>query len=264
MLPLDPGWRLPFRIEGRALQPNDYLIAQHICVSSGYFETVGAGLAGGRLFAETDRADTEPVIVVNQTFARRIFPGEEALGKRIVSTATNIGPLGMNVSGAGPFRIVGVVADIQQAPLGQSAEPVIYHTVRQFPYRPMALVARGVDSGSAAAGLRAGLRAFDASLPLAQPQTLEARLLGRTTAPRLLMLVLTGFAAIMAILAAIGVYGLLACVVNDRRKELAICLALGAQPRSLAAAVTVQGLGLAATGIAGGLAVAQLARRPLQ
>ena len=86
----------------------------------------------------------------------------------------------------------------------------------------------------------------------------------RTAAPRLLMYVLVAFAVLTGTLAAIGVYGLLACVVNDRRRELAIRLALGAQPGALARLVTAQGLTLAVTGIAVGLVVAQLARGLLQ
>jgi predicted permease len=264
MLPLDPGWRLPFQVDGRPAQANDYTVAQHICISSGYLETVGARLAAGRAFAVTDRADTEPVVLVNQTFARRMFPGDEALGKRLVSTARNIGPLGANVVGPGPFRIVGVIFDIQQAPLGQASEPAIYHTIRQFPYRPMTLVARGTDTATITAGLRAALRTFDPTLPLGNPQTLATRLRARAAAPRLLMFVLVAFAVLTGILAAIGVYGLLACLVNDRRRELAIRLALGAQPGSLARLVTRQGLGLATAGVVAGLVVAQLGRGLLQ
>jgi predicted permease len=264
MLPLDPGWRLPFQIEGRPAQASDYLVAQHIPVSSGYFEAVGASLAEGRTFTDADRGDTEPVVVVNESFARRLFPGEDALGRRIVSTARNIGPLGMNVKGAGPFRIVGVVKDVLQAPLGQAPEAVIYHALTQFPYRPMTLAARGTDAASATAALRSAMRTFDPTLPLGNPHTLAAQVREGSAAPRLLMFVLTGFAALTAVLAAIGVYGLLACLVNDRRRELAIRLALGAHPRSLAAAVTAQGIGLAAAGAGVGLVAAQLARRPLQ
>jgi len=260
MLPLDPGWRMGFRVDGRAVQPGDYLIAQHICISTGYLEAIGASMVAGRTFAATDRADTEPVVLVNQSFARRVFPGEEAVGRRLVSTATNIGPLGMNVVGRGPFRIVGVVADIHQVPLGQAGEPVIYHTIRQFPYRPMTIVARGADAATVTAGLRAALRSFDPTLPLGNLQTMEERLRARTAAPRLLMFVLTGFAVLTGVLAAIGVYGLLACLVNDRRRELAIRLALGAQPGALARLVTAQGLGLAAAGIAAGLIAAQFGR----
>ncbi len=264
VLPLDPGWRLPYQIEGRPAQARDYSLAQQICISSGYLEAVGATLLAGRTFVETDRADTEPVVIVNETFARRVLAGEDPLSKRIVSTTRNIGPLGTNIVSPGPFRIVGVVADIQQAPLGQPAEAAIYFTIRQFPYRPMTLVARGTDPATVTAAMRTALKAMDPTLPLANPQTLAGRLRTRTAAPRLLMFVLGAFAVLTGILAAIGVYGLLACVVNERRRELAIRLALGAQPAALARVVTMQGLSLAAAGVAGGLLAAQLARRPLQ
>ena len=260
MLPLDAGWRLPFQIDGRPVQASDYSIAQHICVSSGYFETIGARIAEGRSFTEDDRAETEAVVVVNQSFAAHVFPGEDALGKRIISTARYIGPLGFNLVGPGPFRIVGVVADIQQAPLGQAIEPVIYHTHRQFPYRPMTLVARGTDAATVATAMRTALRGLDPTVPLSSVQTMDDRFMARTAAPRLLMSVLLAFAVLTGALAAIGVYGLLACVVSDRRRELAIRLALGAKPASLARLVTVQGLALSGAGIAAGLLVAQLAR----
>jgi putative ABC transport system permease protein len=199
------------------------------------------------------------VVVVNESFARRVFPGEDAVGRRLVSSVRNIGPLGQNQMGRGPFRIVGVVADIHQAPLAQAAEPVIYHTLRQFPYRPMMLVARGPDVAGAATAMRTALRGLDPTIPLSNVQTLDERFRSRAAAPRLLMYVLMAFAALTATLAAIGVYGLLACVVNDRRRELAIRLALGAQPSALARLVTAQGIGLAVSGIVLGLLAAQLA-----
>ena len=263
-LPLDPGWRMPFQVEGRAAQATDYSIAQHICVSSGYMETMSATLIAGRTFVNDDRVDTEPVVVVNQSFARRVFAGEDAIGRRLISTARDIGPLGHNSLGRGPFRIVGVVADIHQAPLGQPAEPVIYHTLRQFPYRPMTLVARGADAATVTTAMRTALRMLDPTLPLSGVKTMDERFRARAAAPRLLMFVLIAFAVLTGTLAAIGVYGLLACVVNDRRRELAIRLALGAQPGTLARLVTMQGLALAGTGVIVGLVLAQLARGLLQ
>ncbi len=129
MVALEHGWRLPYRVEGRpAPRAGEAMIAQHISVSTGYFETVRASLLQGRYFHDTDSPGGEPVIVVNQTFAQRTFPGEDALGKRIITTAQQIGPLGRNLAGVVPFRIVGVVADVHQAPLGRRGEPVIYHT----------------------------------------------------------------------------------------------------------------------------------------
>ena len=253
-LPLDPGWRLPFRIDGRpAARAEEDSIAQHLSTTSGYFETVRATLLAGRLFTTDDRGDSEPVVVVNQTFAARVFPGEQAVGHRIVSSARYIGPLGENLLGQGPFRIVGVIADVHQAPLGQPDEPTIYHTARQFPFRSMAMVARGASTATASDAMRTALRKLDPSLPLSNLRTLDERFLLRAAAPRLLMFVLSTFAVLTSVLAAIGVYGLLACVVNERRRELAIRLALGARPSSLARLVTVQAVTLASAGVVLGL-----------
>ena len=259
VLPLEPGWRLPFQVEGRPSVPaNEAIQAQHICVTSGYLEAFGAALVSGRMFADSDHPQSEPVIVVNQTFARRVFPGEDAIGRRIQSSAVQIGPLGRNLLGRTAFRIVGVVADVHQAPLGQAAEPVIYHTARQFPFRAMTVAARGADVAAVTTALRASVREFDASLALRDVRTMDDRLMATMVAPRLLMFVLTAFAALTATLASIGVYGLLACIVNERRRELAIRLALGAQPSELARLVTVQGLTLTLAGIGLGLAGARL------
>jgi putative ABC transport system permease protein len=158
---------------------------------------------------------------------------------------------------------VGVVGDVQHTPLGRASEPVIYHTHRQFPFRPMNLVVRGPDIAALAIAMKAALHHVDPSLPLSSVRTMDERVLDAAAAPRMLMFVLTAFAVITAVLAAIGVYGLLACVVNERRHEIAIRLALGARPRSLAAVVTSQGLALTAIGIVVGLMVAQLAGRLL-
>ncbi len=259
-LPLEAGWRMPYQVQGRPpARPGDILPAQHISVTSGYFETVGASLASGRVFTSADRADTEPVIVVNQTFAGRVFPGENPIDRRIVASAVQIGPLGRNLPGRVAFRIVGVVADVHQGPLGQAAEPVIYHTARQFPFRAMWVAIRSADTPAAAAALKTSLHDLDPSLALADVRTLEDRLMATMMAPRLLMFALVTFAVLTAVLAMIGVYGLLACVVNERRRELAIRLALGAEPAALARLVTLQGLKLAALGIVLGLAGAQLA-----
>jgi putative ABC transport system permease protein len=258
-LPLDAGWRLPFRVDGRAPSHRDEdLIAQHLSVTSGYFEALRARLVAGRVFTDRDRIDAEPVVVVNETFARRVFAGEDVLGKRLVSTVKNIGPLGFNAVGPGPFTIVGIIADIHQAPPGQPDEPAVYHSARQFPFRPMTLVVRGPDTSAITAAMRTAVRQMDGSLPLSNVRTLEDRVLARTAAPRLLMFVLVAFAALTGVLATIGMYGLLSGMVNDRRREIAIRVALGAEPRALARTVTRQAVTLALAGLLPGLAVAQL------
>ena len=268
---LEPGWRMPYSIEGRSpARQNEAPIAQIVTVSPGYLEAFRARLVAGRFLSDTDTASTEPVVVVNESFVRRAFPGEDPIDKRMMSIAQNIGPLGRNLMvkpgprAPVPFQIVGVVADIQQAPIGQAAEPVVYHAHRQFPFRAVTLVARGSDTATVVSGIRSALRGLDASVPLSNVRTMDQRMVVATAAPRLLTAILTAFACITGLLAAIGVYGLLAWTVNERRRELAIRLALGAQPGSLARLVTGHGLALASAGVIIGLLGAQLARGILQ
>jgi putative ABC transport system permease protein len=263
---LDVGWRMRFGVDGRA-QPRaeEAPMAQLVTVSNGYFDAVRARLTAGRFFTDSDTATTEPVVIVNETLARRTFPGEQALDKRLLSTATQIGPLGRNLMFPQPptrpvaFRIVGIVGDVQQAPIGQAAEPVIYHVQRQFPFRSMTIAARGPATATVTAGLRDALRTIDPAVPLSNIATLNARLVTATAAPRLLTAVLTTFAVLTGLLSAIGIYGLMAWTVSERRKELAIRLALGAQPSSLARLVTGHALALAVIGVLIGVGVAQLA-----
>ena len=271
-LVLQLGWRMPYGIEGRPEpRAEEAAVAQIVTAGSGYFEALRARLVTGRFFTDHDTSATEPVVVVNETFARQVFAGESAIDRRMVSRIRAVGPLGRNLmmtDGQQPapvsFRIVGVVGDVHQVPIGRRAEAVIYHTPRQFPFRSMAIVARGPSAAAVTSGMRQALRTIDPAVPLSDVRSMNERLVSATAAPRLLMAVLTTFAAITGLLAAIGVYGLMAWTVNERRRELAIRLALGAQPRSLAGLVTGHGLLLAVIGVVIGLLGAQLARGPLQ
>ena len=268
---LQPGWRVPVYVDGRpAPRPEEAPVVQHVTASAGYFETFRARLLGGRFLLDSDIVTGEPAIVVNETLSRRLFPGEDPIGKRILSTAQQIGPLGRNLMFTSreirtvPFRIVGVVADLHQAPIGQASEPVLYYSQRQFPFRAMTIIARGQDTATVVSGVRQALREIDGAVALSNVRTMEERLVTATAAPRLLTGVLGTFAVLTGVLAAIGVYGLLAWTVNERRRELAIRLALGAQPGTLARLVTGYGLTLTAGGIVLGLMGAQFAGGLLQ
>ena len=259
-LPLEAGWRISFDIEGRPpAREGDEKIVQTHSVSDGYFEAMGVGLRSGRLFTAHDGPKGEPVVLVNETFARRYLPGEEAVGRRLTGLAVGIGPLGRNLLGRVPFRIVGVVGDVQQAPIGQPMEPVIYHSSRQFPFSAMSVAVRGPDIAALTSAVRNAVRQTDPTLALGDITTVDERLRKATAEPRLLMFVLSAFAVVTAVLAAVGVYGLLMWVVNERRRELAIRLALGARPSMLARNVTVQGITLVAIGTAIGIAVSRAA-----
>jgi putative ABC transport system permease protein len=265
-LPLAAGWRNPVHIDGRP-QPRagEEMQAQHHSVSDSYFETVRAPLVAGRAFTPHDAAQSEPVIIVNQTFVRRFFPGEDPIGRRLRRVPNGIGPLGRNLMPHGTaVTIVGVVADVQQAPIGQSKEPAVYFPAGQFPFSAMFVVLRGPDTAALTTAVRTAVRQIDPTLALGDIRTMDERMREATDEPRLLMFVLSAFGVLTGVLAAVGVYGLLMCVVNDRRRELAIRLALGARPASLARSVTLQGVTLVVIGAAIGLAASRAAGALLQ
>jgi putative ABC transport system permease protein len=265
-LPLQAGWRTHFNVEGQPPpRAGDEMMAQAHSISDGYFEAFQARRIAGRFFTAHDGPTGEPVVVVNQSFARRYFAREEALDKRLTHVPMGIGPLGRNLMPRGaPFRIVGVVADIQQAPIGQPMEPAMYFSSRQFPFSAMSVVLRGSDTSALATAARTAVRQTNPSLALGDIRTMDERLRQATAEPRLLMFVLSTFAALTGVLAAVGVYGLLTWVVNERRRELAIRLALGAHPGSLARSVTFQGMMLVTIGAVVGLAGSRAAGTLLQ
>ena len=257
-LPLETGWRVPFGIVGRIEPSHDQrLDVQIVSATDGYFEAVGARLIAGRVFEPRDNATSEPVMVINETMAERHFGGSDPIGQQINATALGIGPLGRNLMGRVPHRVIGMVADVHQSAIGREPEPVIYHTARQFPFAAMSVALRGPDAAALAAAARNAIRQTNPSIALGDVRTMEERMLKAAAEPRLLMFVLTAFAALTGLLAAVGVYGLLAWVVNERRRELAIRLALGAKPAGLARLVTAQGVLLAVIGVAIGLAASQ-------
>ena len=264
-LPLEAGWRISFDIEGQppAREGNEKMVQTH-SVSDGYFESLRARLVSGRLFTAHDGPTGEPVIVVNETFARRYFPAEDPIGRRLTGLAGAIGPLGRNLLGRVPFRIVGIIGDIQQAPIGQPMEPAVYHSSRQFPFSAMSVALRGPDVAALTSAVRTAVRQADPTIALGDIRTMDERLRNATAEPRLLMFVLSAFAVVTGTLAAVGVYGLLTWVVNERRRELAIRLALGARPSMLARSVTLQGVTLVAIGTVIGIAASRAAGTLLQ
>jgi putative ABC transport system permease protein len=272
-LPLEHGWRNPFaKADAPPTSREDRAQVQHHSVSEGYFETMGARLIEGRSFSERDTKDTEPVVVINETMARRYFPGESAIDKTILSWSSQIGPLGRNLTWAAgtdghltqpTIRIVGVVADIQNVALGLSAEPAIYATTRQFPFSSVTIAIAAADTPTAVQAMRAAIKAVSPNTPVGQMETWEARFRSRTAEPRLLMTTLTVFGGLAGFLAALGVYGLFSWSVAVRRRDLAIRLTLGAKPSSIATSVIRQTVILVATGLVVGLVMVQFAQSAL-
>jgi len=270
-LPLEVGWRGPFGVAGQP-QPDraeDMPQAQLHSVSDGYFEALGAEMAEGRAFEPFDNPSGAAVLIVNETFARRYLRGAPAVGKVLQIYATGIGPLGRNLMAGeprhspNPFEVVGVVRDVRNAPLGQSVEPAIYLTTRQFPFRELFLAVDAHDRGAAVAAIRASLASVAPSVPMATVRTWGDRFAERTAEPRLLMVVLVFFGVLAGLLAAIGVYGLFSWSVAVRTRELAIRMTLGAEPRGVGGLVVRQSVVLVVAGLAVGFALIRVGESAL-
>jgi predicted permease len=266
-LPIENGWRGPLaRPDQAASNPDDNPQAQHISVSEGYFETMGARLVEGRFFTDRDAADGEAVVVLNQAAARRYFGRESAIGREMRSWSSQIGPLGRNLTWREleggrrvqpALRVIGVVADVQNVALGLPVEPAAYFPTRQFPFSAVSLAINARDAATAVAALKQVLQQVSPSTPIGVVETWADDRATRTAEPRLLMSTLSAFGALAALLAALGVYGLFSWSVAVRRRELAIRLTLGARPVAVASSVMRQSAGLVVVGVLAGFALLQ-------
>ncbi len=266
-LPLDNGWRNPLiRADQPAPREADMPQAQHQSVSEGFFETMGARLVDGRLFNDRDTPDSEPVVILNETAARRYFGNASALGREMRSWSSQIGPLGRNLTWkVAPdgqriqptIRVVGVVGDIQNVALGMEVEPAVYFPTRQFPFSAITIAINARDTATAVAGMKQALRSVSPNTPLGIVETWADRFATRTAEPRLLMTTLSVFGGLAAFLAALGVYGLFSWSVALRKRELAIRLTLGARPLSVASSVVRQSAILVVVGLVCGIALMQ-------
>jgi predicted permease len=248
----------PVAVMGESLPPmSERPMANRHLVSPRYFQTLGIPIRAGRDFDERDSSRVPHVVIVNETFARRHFPGEDPLGRTLV---TGMGQL--------PSQIVGVVADVRSTGLNTPPEPDYFLPALQRPETFTNILVRTNTGATAMVPLvREALRAVDPDLPLLQPQTLSTRI-AQTVADRRLALVLLGaFAALALLLASLGVYSVMAHLVAFRTSEIGIRMALGASPGTVMRMVlghsrrlTLVGIGL---GIAGGFAVSRLMEQVL-
>jgi predicted permease len=248
----------PIAVSGRPLPPmSERPHANRHLVSPKYFQTLGIPIRAGRDFDERDSARVPHVVVVNETFARLHLPGEDPIGKTLI---TGMGQL--------PSQIVGVVADVRSTNLNTPPGPDYYLPALQRPETFTNILVKSRSTPIAmAAQVREALRSVDPDLPLLDPETLEARI-AQTVADRRLALVLLGaFAALALLLASLGVYSVMAHLVAFRTSEIGIRMALGASPGLVLRMVLGHGrkltlLGIA-LGIAGGLAVSRLMQQVL-
>ncbi len=218
-------------------------------VSGGAFQTLGIPLRAGRDFNASDTYEAPFSVIINESLARKSFPGENPIGRTMFCGFDT--PKGMTV--------VGVVADIHQLGPGQQAWPEMYMPYGQHPMTDMSLLARTVGEP---AGISAALRGIVQTRSPETPvrfTTLEASMAENVAAPRFRTLLLAAFAGLAVLLAMAGVYGVMTYVVGQRTGEIGLRMALGASPGSLLGLVLRQGLTLTALGLGIGLAGAMVA-----
>ena len=225
-------------------------------ISDGYFQTIGARIVSGREFTPNDRADGPNVVVVNEAFAKRWFPGENAVGKFVGLGPTQVG--GPNSQS----QIIGLVADIRQTALDEPARETIYQNNMVNGRVKVALVAR--TSGeplTMARKLSEAIWSVDKEQPIVSIETFGDVVSQSMARPRLLTVLLGSFGALGLILGALGIYGVLVYLVNERTREIGVRIALGAPASSVLWMFVGRGLVLTTAGLAIGLGSALMLTR---
>jgi predicted permease len=253
---------LPFTIAGRPRGKSDYDgDEQHRAVSPGYFRTMQIPLLRGRAFTERDSESSALVLVINQAMAKKYWPKEDALGKTMV-IGKGLGPQFEE----GPREIVGIVGNVPETGLADHGESVMYVPEAQVPNGltelakgliPFAWVVRTPgDPLALRRAVERELRAVDAMVPVGHLRTMDEIISTSLARENFNTLLLTLFAAIAVVLAAIGIYGLISYAVEQRTQEIGIRVALGAARGQVLRMIVMEGAKLAAIGVAAGLAVA--------
>jgi putative ABC transport system permease protein len=215
-----------------------------------YFRTMEIPLVAGRYFTEADTAQGPPVTIVSEALARRYFPNQSAIGKRL--------KIGGRERPNAPWReIVGVVADVRYSARDVQLEPVFYVPHAQNTTRSMYLVMRtGLPPSSLRATVREQIGALDGTIPVPEPRRVDDLLYESIAQPRFRTTLLAAFAGVALLIAAVGLYGVIAYGVTQRRQEIGIRIALGAQSRRVALLILREAAVLALIGVAAGVGAA--------
>ena len=237
-----------FAVEGRSAEYNDKTTARYHVASLDYFRAMGIPLLNGRFFTGHDLRDAPNVIVINESMAKRYWPGEDAIGKRISFSD--------KPTEKDWFRIVGVVGDIKDQPASSAAKSAFWWPLTQMPFdnTDMSVAVRStLDPAQLATQLRLALRQLDASLAIADLRLMNQITDASVSSQRFTLFLIGLFAALALVLATIGMYGVISYSVSQRMPEFGMRIALGARPWDLLRLIVGQGLTLSILGAAIGL-----------
>jgi putative ABC transport system permease protein len=236
----DVGIRFDRRSPGSPLFATN---ANYYGVTPGYLRVMQVPLIRGRLFTEEDTATSLPVVLINETMARRSFPDEDPIGRRL------------DITGNTYMReIVGIVGDVKQESVKTATAPQVYEAFAQHPQTGFHVMLRAQGNPLVLTeAVRREVRAIDGAQPISKAQLMED-VVGRSmTRDRFSVLVLGAFACVALVLAAVGLYGVVAYVVTQRTNEIGVRMALGAEPRGIQRLVIVQSLQAVSIGVGIGL-----------
>jgi putative ABC transport system permease protein len=244
-----------FSVEGHPpADPKVRPSAAFFSVSPDYFKTMGIPLLRGRAFTERDDEKAPVVAVVSETMARRYWPNEDPIGKRLT----------IGVDKLGAREVVGIVGDVKQSELSETARPEMYTPYSQAPWPFMAAAIRAQTDPHAVTGaLRAAVQRLDPDQPPGEVKTIQDYVSRSIATPRFTALLVGSFAGLALLLAGFGLYGVMAYSVAQRRREIGIRMALGAQASDVRTLVVAQALRLGAVGLGVGVAGALAATRVL-
>jgi predicted permease len=238
-----------FLIEGKKPAPNEEFHARYHTVSADYFRATGTPLVRGRFFDERDTKDALKTLIINDEMARRYWPGEDAVGKRV--------SFDDNPKESDWITVVGVVGDVKDKPESGGAEPAFWWPFAQAPFRNMFVVLRANgDPTLLTESLRSVVRELDPSLAVAQVRLMDKIADQNFSTPRFALFLVGLFAGLALVLAAIGIYGVISYSVSQRMHEFGMRVALGASTQNLLSMVMRQGVLLAGIGVVIGIGCA--------